>query len=349
MASSSLPPAALSERFSIASFGDEGILFDLATGWFGRLNARATRAWERLLAAHGSGATTAASDLANLAKMADIPEDDVRAMLGAIRNDTVEGQPDGLFHYVQGDEGFVLRAAGAPTVRIDARAHTLQLCDGADPSEDFIARWLDAVAPKLLSLQGLHPLHASAARVGHRVLAFSGASGAGKTTTARTFARAPRDLLSIDVLVVCPKCDRPPSEANDAAPHTSDTRTMACLGAERAKDAWIREATRQMVRDPRALVSLEPLRAVASGERVPLDELWFIDAAQRVGNDFALRPMRPVEAFLALLTNSFLGTGAPSAWRTFIDSTRQLALEVRCCSATMPQGLEALAAAVQAL
>src|SRR5206468_12508877 len=69
--------------------------------------------------------------------------------------------------------------------------------------------YVRSLAPKLLFLRGLTVLHASACAAAGQLVAFSGTSQAGKTTTARAFADAGAALVAEDLVVLAPGSARP--------------------------------------------------------------------------------------------------------------------------------------------
>jgi hypothetical protein len=157
-----------------------------------------------------------------------------------------------------------------------------------------------AEAPHRLLAQGIYLLHASAVNESAGVVAFCGASGAGKTTLARG-----QECIAEDLLVL---------EGTDVL-----------VEAEARLRQWAHKGG--------------PLRArslLAHCTRRPLLSIAFLDAARRKGRRLRLAPLAPSEAFARLLTHSFAESGQPRIWRHIVAASRELARKVPCADATAP-------------
>ncbi len=170
--------------------GFGGVLLDLASGNVFALNEAATVIWEKFIA----GATVQAIAV-HLAEAYGLPKSaallDVRKALRI--SVPVEAATANEYQYKECAGGYLFLRQHDPLLAIDRSSGVIQSSKaGASRQELLDGLW--AVAPKLLALQGEAILHAAAVAVGGGILAFSGESGAGKTTSARAFVSAGGDL-----------------------------------------------------------------------------------------------------------------------------------------------------------
>jgi hypothetical protein len=149
----------------------------------------------------------------------------------------------------------------------------------------------------LLHQRGLMPLHANAVVVGGRAIAFTGASGAGKSTMASLFHDRGYPLLSDDVCVIGFDQTRRPV-AHPGIPHmrlwrdSLERSGRTTEGYERALDG----------RDKYNV----PARRGAAPAGMPLGAIFVLkraEEAQRV----AIRRLRGAEALNAVLANTYRG------------------------------------------
>lgn len=155
--------------------------------------------------------------------------------------------------------------------------------------------------PHLVLAQGFFVLHASAVQEKGGIVAFCGASGAGKTTLARRRKRlVSEDLVVLDGLEVLV----------DAEPRL---RAWATRGGPFRASSILRGSAR------------EPLRSIA-----------FVEVGRRAGARLRLNPLLPSEAFARLLAHSFAESGDRRIWRRIVAASRQLAAKVPCADATAP-------------
>ena len=157
-----------------------------------------------------------------------------------------------------------------------------------------------AEAPHRLLAQGIYVLHASAVNESAGVVAFCGASGAGKTTLARGQRCIAEDLLVLQ-------------------------GTDVLVEAESRLREWARKGG-----------SLRARSLLADCTRRPLLSIAFLDAARRKGRRLHLSPLPPSEAFARLLTHSFAESGKTRIWRHIVAHSRELARKVPCADATAP-------------
>lgn len=155
-------------------------------------------------------------------------------------------------------------------------------------------------APHQLLGQGFYVLHASAVDEAMGVVAFCGASGAGKTTLARGDRCISEDLVVMDGRAVLADAE---ARIREWATKTGPLRARTLLRGCR---------------------------------RRPLQSIAFLDAARRRGKRLRLSPLAPSEAFTRLLTHSFAESHDPRIWRRIVAASRKLAERVPCADATAP-------------
>jgi hypothetical protein len=171
-------------------------------------------------------------------------------------------------------------------------------------------------------MSGRLVLHASAGRVGAGVVAFSGPSGAGKTTVATLLGSAVAlDLLPVDG-------DR------------------ALVDGEAAIDRWVAESAAALSRGP--VAARELVASVAASRTAPLREVLYLDPSRRAGTEIARAPLGRTDAALRLLENGFGELSDPRAWRELVAGATALSASVRAFDATVPVGIEPLRAALAA-
>jgi hypothetical protein len=318
-----LNPVEFRNRFALATFDDGGVLIDVESGGYFQLNGAAVRVCRAISAAddteHAVGRIAEGSGLALV---------DARALVGDVLTTLARSAPsrgaEGPFSYVKRANGYALLYGTTVVLRIDERGDALSI----EPHGTAIrlSDCLRAIVPKILALQGTVVLHASAVSIDGRTIAFSGPSGAGKTTTAKALARGRADLVSEDLLVIV----------------LEDDGVSVVKGSERGIRQWQAEAEGLLARRPDQAITCQDLHAIAAGPREPLTEIMFISADRRGGEAIGRTPLPKPEALRLLLENSFLGSAEPGAWRQHLTAAHRVARTVPACAMTAPNGLDGL-------
>jgi hypothetical protein len=192
-----------------------------------------------------------------------------------------------------------------------------------------LALYLQALVPKLLAVLEIPVLHAAACQIGDSSLAFSGKSGAGKTTTARAFERMGTHLLSEDLVILS---------------LSSGTPAMYAKGEWFARE-WASRVAQILENTPELEIDFTDLSDCRQGAEIPLETMWFIDVRRRSSNEIGLRQLSASDGSLALLSNGMLATFHGHHWRDFLRRSRFIAERTRLSEATMPDGIRYLDAA----
>jgi hypothetical protein len=318
------------DRFILEPLTGGGVLLDLDTGLILRLNESATLVWQRTLAGEAAESIAAA-----LAARYGISVDSARAGVAAALTEPPPmhaSMPDNDLRYEQTAAGYRLLYQGLTALEIDVDRAAVRLARPLEGQALMIA--LLALGPKLAVLFGGGPvLHAASVSTPRGdVLAFLGASGAGKTTTARAFARAGYGLVSEDKLVL----------------RLQDGRPLAVLSGEATIRSWITTARMQLASTSIGdWCPIDPLRQATSGDGLPLATVMIVDQRRREGTELLLEPLSPAEAAGEIVRNAFHGSSTDADWRHQLRAAAAIARHARVLSATMPAGLDGLAAAAR--
>jgi hypothetical protein len=302
---------------AVTRFGTEGVVLDLASGSFFRVNEAGATACELLASAGTSDA--AAVELARRYGIA--PGDaarDLASVLASLARPR-EGRSSLAF-----TRDLTLTLGGEPVLAL-AGGEARLLRAVADP-----AATLGLALPHLLALAGRELLHASAVAQGGVVTAFLGPSGAGKTTLARLLAEERgATLVSSDLLPLVPGGATHVATAGEAAIH-----------------AFCAEQGPALARGPVATAALPKLPALDSPAS-PLAAIVVLDAARRGGATIETEPLDGASALVALLENGFAELGRRDVWLALLATSRSLVARVPVLRARVPEGVAALRVAAR--
>jgi hypothetical protein len=316
------------DRYAFAPLLDGGLLLDLDSGGLFELNRTAAFVWRQFL--DGVGRETIVSAIAERHGVDVIrARADVASALAP--TSSLAPTPLGDFEFRRTNTGYVQLFRGTPELELDASGSVLTVM--LPPSARRPGRMnnsLRALVPKILSLRGHTVFHASAVLTRGRLLMFSGRSGAGKTTTARALADRGATLVSEDKLLV-----------------HADGDVIAWSGAERRIEAWVAQGTRSLLTEE--CISCVELDEAASGEKLQIAEIGFLDVVPRQGNQLVARRMTVQEVASASFRGMFLGTALAAGWRRQLGVAATFAQAVAGYAATMPDGLLALGLAAEIL
>jgi hypothetical protein len=321
-----------SDRYAVASFSDgEGILVDLSTGGYFKLNATAVLICNVLQLA---GTTNEAIDL--IVQHMHVTTAEANRLVAVVRENLSQVPPrtpssSPLVYGRHPDGSWVLEENGRTIFSIADEKRQVELRASLSQLNAPLLFYLQALVPKLLALLDIPVMHAAACRIGGRHLAFSGKSGAGKTTSALAFERAGAHLVSEDLLVLS----------------VTEQDVKIHLGGERYARDWARRIAPVLEKDCRQVIDFGVLADARTGDIVTLDTIWFIEAERRGGSDLKLQKLPISDGALALLGNGFLASFYPQQWRDFLYRSQRIAERVELTQAIMPEGLGLLQSAAR--
>ncbi|HXJ21145.1 MAG TPA: PqqD family protein [Polyangia bacterium] len=308
----------------------DGVIVDLESGNFFRLNQSAVTACRELLACK-----TTLEAVERLADHLHIPLEQAESFIASVQTLLVQAgirsPAASPLRYTHETEDLCTFSENDKRIfSIHLREKSLELCASPGDLRAPLVFYVRAVLPKLLALNGVPILHGAACRTSDSFVAFCGVSGAGKTTTALSFRDAGASVLSEDLLVL---------SVGQAAVEVHED-------GERTARAWAAEAAEHLSKQRR--IGFSDLAAVTGGTTRPLTTIWFLEATRRSGDRFLLHPLSPLEGLLLLLGNGFLASVDPIQWRGFLHRSVLIAESTTMRALTAPAGLENLAAAARA-
>ncbi|HLK91580.1 MAG TPA: PqqD family protein [Polyangia bacterium] len=322
------------ERYAVHRLRDGGLIVDLVTGTYSRLNASAAEICAVLLEA-----PDAAASVLRVAQLFACSDDVARSaiadVLAGLARRGPRREPLGSYRYLRDPTGgYLLTSSGRPRIAIDADGAHVRLAAPDDDSTSLeqIFAYLRAVAPKALFLQSTLVMHGAANRTRQGVRVISGVSGAGKTTTARAFAASGAELFAEDMLVV--------ASLSPASIFSTGEKTI---------DDWAEQSAATLIRDRRRQIATSMLGPTNRGAPTPIEEIWFIDGGRRLREAPVLSPRKlgETDGALAIMTSLFLGGASNDAWREFLTIAGALASSVPVFETLMPDGIDRLEAAAR--
>jgi Coenzyme PQQ synthesis protein D (PqqD) len=334
-----LDEEALRARFSLVEIDEEGVLLDRESGAVFRLNRNARAIWAALIAG-ASPVTIAAQIVQRFGIAPERAQRDVSAALTEHPDErtaqiAAQNRPAARLEAGRWGEtpsGYAFFDRGAVNCEVDRAGTFLRLPAGARPTESEARARIRSVVPRVLALRGIHLLHASAVEIDGALLVITGASGAGKTTSARAFARTGARLVSEDLLIFALSAAGP----------------RAVIDGERTIRAWVAERAMQLARQPEEVIPCAELERCLEGPQLAVGAIWIIDAASRSGGLIGLEPLLRPEALVALMESVYFASSDGGTWSARLEALRDLVAGVTSSRATMPEGLSPLEAGVGA-
>ena len=307
-------------RLRVARLADGWMVLDVASGRYFRANGSGAR-----IAASLSRGAPVADVVAKLSQHLDAiaATSTVAAFVDALERPAARPEA-GVLRFVDAAEVVQMWVAERHSVDVSRDGRSIVLRDLAAPprrAEELIRLAL----PHALTLQGLTVLHASAIHEGGLVHAFSGASGAGKSTWAAALAGSGADRIADDLVVLTPA--RPSA--------------LVALGAEQVLRAWAEEHARSPGRS-----LTPPNREVFSTwpETAPLGRVSFL-AGRHADPHVRAQRLAPSETCAQLLANSFAETGLTRVLADRLRAAAWLTRHVVGDLIVVPEGLDRLSAA----
>ncbi len=322
-------PDEFRKRFALATFSDGGIVVNVETGGYWMLNSSGAVLLSELERSRSADEAFAAA-ATRLGIPRELAARDIAALIRQANGKGIPELPIGPFRYQASPEGgYELWDAQRAVLRTDESGRRLSLLAPPASLPFRVYDYVSEMAPKLMSLQGVTVLHGSGVRRGPTSLGMCGASRAGKTTTARNLAKYGRQLIAEDLLVFDSDVARP----------------RICVGGEATVHAWTKEASSRLEEREGASVDASSIADAATGPKVDMGALWFLDARRR-GERFVLEPVPKAEALSMLVVNAFLGASDSANWRRYLAAGAAIIAVADAYEAYLPNGIEALDAAI---
>jgi hypothetical protein len=212
------------------------------------------------------------------------------------------GSADLVIELGDGDAGYLLDIPGVALYRIDqGRRITVSAEEGADP-RDVRLFLLGSAMGIALHQRGMLPLHANAVVIGGAAVAFTGASGMGKSTLAAWFHDRGYRLLADDVVVIGLGASGP--LAYPGLPRLRLRRDALIASGRRTEDHLPSYRPDPGI-EHKFDVTIDA-RALGTGP-VPLAALFLLDR----GEVFRSVPLSGMEAVEALSANTYRGQFVP--------------------------------------
>ena len=207
--------------------------------------------------------------------------------------------PDGTLwtRFYRTGEGYLLRFPDLGDFDVSADGRAVRAWPAPGISEDTMQHlYLNQVLPLALSKQGRIVFHASAVEMRNGAIAFLGESGRGKSTLAASFAAGGQRFLTDDALLLDPAEGGYLVQPSHPSIRLWDDSQEALLAADA-------EAAPPVQYTPKA--------RILSGDSLPfcnaacrLRRVYFLGYGS--AEKLTIQPMRPSEAMIGLVRNSFL-------------------------------------------
>jgi hypothetical protein len=323
-------PETFADRYLVASFPSGGVVVDLETGNYFRVDAKAAAACAALTRA---STEEAASELAarfgvGYAHAQRIVAD-TRASLEAA---PVVGAPTGPYHFYREEGGYGLWHKGERVLLVtDGELDIIVPEERRAERSSRLEFYVRALAPKILFIRGVSVLHASACAGNGKLVAFAGMSGAGKTTTVQAFVDEGARAISEDLVILKPGSQRP----------------SVVLDGENHVHAWARNVSERLA-EGKTVVSSKDLAGATDGAHEGLDVVHFLDATRRhPGSNFEPHTLGEPDGLLALMANDFLGDSSHDGWRRYFQLAEEMAADLDLIALDAPAGLSSLGPAAR--
>ena len=321
--------AARGGRHLLRQLPDGAVVIDVDTGDLLQLNSTGALVYDHLVRGADVEATAEF-----LAARFGIPMVQARADVASflqLEAAVVLGRQPGdpsPFEYVPTGEAFTVHRLGVPVLHVHPSGRSITLEKGLTDATRAALLW---VIPKVLVLQGFPVLHASAVSVAGKCVAFSGPSGAGKTTLAHAFAAAGAPLVAEDAFIV----------------RLDETKMGVGVSPLEARArAWV-DRVLASVRSGDNRVECHTLFDGSEPSQMPLSLIAFLDPARRTGADLQARPLGTTGTTVSLLRNLFWGAVDSAAYERGVGWSAAVATTVAAAELTVPDGLQHLGAAVR--
>ncbi len=175
--------------------------------------------------------------------------------------------------------------------------------------EDAATYILGPILGFVLRLRGILPLHASSVAVDDRAIALLGAPGAGKSTTAATFARMGYSVISEDIVTLDERGDSFWVQSGYPRINLWPSSVLAMFGAEDAlpvvTPAW-----------GKRYLALGHAGLQFQSEPLPLSAIYFLDARDSDSRMPIIEPLEGIAALMTLVSNTYVNYVLDSGMRS---------------------------------
>jgi len=315
-----------SDDYAFVEAAGGGLLLEFNSGALMELNESAAFVWRQKLANRPEAAI-----LSEFAVRYGLDPSTARDhVVAALELETsLAGRVESDFKYERCATGYRFAFLGQPVFEIDPAGNEVRLVTTPDRIAGKLRYLLRALAPKILALRGFTVIHASAVDLGGTLLAFSGLSGAGKTTTAKAFAAAGARLVCEDQLMLVP----------------AGSEVLVPLGVEDDIAAWVGKSESSL--GALGVANCQDLDQSGNGARVPIREIGFLHSNRRVGRDYHATRLSPASTAGGIFKNTFYGSDTREGWIRHLDVAARIAAFVHGFVLVLPAGLELLQEAAQ--
>jgi hypothetical protein len=330
MIASTAMPDAFAQRYLLARYETGGVVIDLASGNYFRINRTAALVCDAL--AHAPDPSAAANSVASaLGIDTDEAGRVVAEVVAGLDAPGVRGEIQGSYHFFPTESGYELRHGDRRVLEVSSDGGHLRIAAGAaPPAASQLELYVRALAPKLLFQNDVTVLHASCCAAAGKLIAFAGVSGAGKTTTARAFVAAGAIPVSEDLVVLAP----------------GQAAASVLMRGEASVHGWARAMASRLLADPDRPLPVGALAAeTIQSPATRLDSILFLDVARRDRSDFRSAPLAEPDALAELLRHDFLGALAAHSWRRFFHAAVALLAQIDARALWAPAGVDGLTAA----
>jgi hypothetical protein len=247
-------------------------------------------------------------NIASEIELPELPFDETGTAADAMIRLSSVASPPGPLGYSTTDSGETLLTVADVARYLVAGGREIHVDPAAGASERNVRLYLlGSALGALLHQRGLLPLHANAIEIDGRAVAFSGHSGAGKSTIAAWFHDCGHRILADDVCVI----------GFDA-----EGRALAYPGIPRLR-LW-REALEASGREAeayeRSFDDMDkydvPAKRHHAGEPLPLAAIYLLRKAEDESGEAKVERLQGVAAVEALVANTYRGAYVKTIGRT---------------------------------
>ncbi len=319
-----------SERFILAPYAKGGLVLDLKSGDYHRLNGAAQEICEAL--GRGLSCRAVAERLSQKygRELQEVAKDVDSVWQGLFgQTHRARPAPPNPISFRAESSGFTLYWYRKAVLGLDEEVSTIRLCrppGGGALTTSALQQWLLWAAPHILVFHGQPVIHASTVRFRNTCRAFLGQSGSGKSTTARTLEEQGATAVSDDLLLL----------------RFRDRQVWVAGEAESLVRQWAARAAKQLAGGGPVVRTAPLLECVRGPFLEPLSDIWIFDSPDSRSDRLTERPLTGPDAWTHLLNNAFAEMASRKVWSETLEVACALETSVPIRLVSMPNGLERL-------